>query len=59
MNQRTYSWIGIRAIALLEEKNEEKNLVRLLKPHAREASEGLAHFTLTAQQKYQNICRKE
>lgn len=40
MNQRTHSWIAIRAIALLEVENEETNLVRLLKPHAREASVG-------------------
>ena len=40
MNQRTHSWIAIRAIALLEDKNEERNLVRLLKPHVREASVG-------------------
>jgi hypothetical protein len=40
MNQRTHSWIAIRAIALLEDKKIEKNLVKLLKPHAREASVG-------------------
>jgi hypothetical protein len=40
MNQRTHSWIAIRAIALLEDENAEKNLVKLLKPHAREASVG-------------------
>lgn len=40
MNQRTHSWIAIRAIALLEDENEERNLVRLLKPHARKASVG-------------------
>ncbi len=40
MNQRTHSWIAIRAIALLENENKEKNLVELLKPHAREASVG-------------------
>jgi hypothetical protein len=40
MNQRTHSWIAIRAIALLEDENGEKNLVKLLRPHAREASVG-------------------
>lgn len=40
MNQRTHSWIAIRAIALLEDENVEKNLVKLLRPHAREASVG-------------------
>jgi hypothetical protein len=40
MNQRTHSWIAIRAIALLEDENKEKNLVKLLRPHAREASVG-------------------
>jgi hypothetical protein len=40
MNQRTHSWIAIRAIALLEDENRERNLVRLLKPHARKASVG-------------------
>ncbi len=40
MDQQTHSWIAIRAIALLEEKNETPNLVRLLKPHARQASVG-------------------
>ena len=40
MNQRTHAWIAIRAIALLEDEDEEKNLVKLLKPHARKASVG-------------------
>jgi hypothetical protein len=40
MNQQTHSWIAIRAIALLEDENDEKNLVKLLRPHAREASVG-------------------
>ena len=40
MNQRTHSWIAIRAIALLEDENKERKLVRLLKPHARKASVG-------------------
>ncbi len=40
MNQRTHSWIAIRAIALLENENHSKGLVDLLKPHARTASVG-------------------
>jgi|GEM_PF-938426 len=40
MNQRTHSWIAIRAIALLEDENSEPNLVKLLKPFVREASVG-------------------
>ena len=40
MNQRTHSWIAIRAIALLEDENKERDLVTFLKPHAREASVG-------------------
>lgn len=40
MDQRTHSWIAIRAIALLEDENEERNLVSLLKPHASKASVG-------------------
>lgn len=40
MNQRTHSWIAIRAIALLEDENHSKRLVDLLKPHARTASVG-------------------
>lgn len=40
MDQLTHSWIAIRAIALLEDENKEKNLVSLLKPHARKASVG-------------------
>jgi hypothetical protein len=40
VNQRTHSWIAVRAIALLEDENEERNLVKLLKPHARQASVG-------------------
>lgn len=40
MNQRTHSWIAIRAIALLEDEGEKKNLVKLLKPHARKATVG-------------------
>ena len=40
MNQKTHTWIAIRAIALLEDEAHEENLVKLLKPHAREASVG-------------------
>lgn len=40
MNQRTHSWIAIRAVALLEDVSKEKNLVKLLKPHVRLASVG-------------------
>jgi hypothetical protein len=40
MNQRTHSWIAIRAIALLEEEDKKSNLVKLLKPHTRKASVG-------------------
>lgn len=40
MNQRTHSWIAIRAIALMEENGNEPELVQLLKPHARKASVG-------------------
>lgn len=40
MNERTHAWIGIRAIALLEDNGLEKGLVTLLKPHARKASVG-------------------
>ncbi len=40
MNQRTHSWIAIRAIALLKDENKEKNLVELLSPYVREASVG-------------------
>ena len=43
MDQRTHAWIAIRAIAFLEDENKEtreKNLVKLLLPHARKASIG-------------------
>lgn len=40
MDERTHSWIAIRAIALLEDENKEENLVSLLKPHACKASVG-------------------
>jgi len=40
VNQRTHSWIAVRAIALLEDEGASKNLVKLLKPHARMATVG-------------------
>jgi len=40
LKQRTHTWLAIRAIALLEEENEVPGLVRLLKPHIREAAIG-------------------
>jgi len=40
MDQRTHSWIAIRAIALLEDEDKKSNLVALLKPHVKEATVG-------------------
>ena len=40
MKQRTHTWLALRAIALLEDEGETPNLVRLLKPHVREAAIG-------------------
>lgn len=40
MNQRTHAWIAIRTIALLEDSEKEKDLVKLLKPHAGKAAIG-------------------
>lgn len=40
MDQRTHAWIAIRAIGLLEEEGTNKELVRLLRPHAKHASVG-------------------
>ncbi len=40
MDERTHSWIAIRAIALLEDKQEAPNLVKLLKPAMKKASVG-------------------
>lgn len=40
MKQGTHAWIAIRAIRLLESVNQVPNLIKLLKPHAREASIG-------------------
>jgi hypothetical protein len=40
MNQRTHSWIAIRAIALLADEDQEKNLIELLVPYAQKATVG-------------------
>lgn len=40
MDQRTHAWIAVRAIALLEDENDNSPLVRLLKPHARTTAIG-------------------
>ncbi|MHC4435454.1 MAG: hypothetical protein ACYTBS_26795 [Planctomycetota bacterium] len=40
MNQRTHAWIAVRTIALLEDSGKDKNLVKLLKPHAAKAAIG-------------------
>jgi hypothetical protein len=40
MNQRTHSWIAIRAIALLEDEDKNRSMVKLLKPCVRMASVG-------------------
>ncbi|MCF8041519.1 MAG: hypothetical protein K9K65_09100 [Desulfarculaceae bacterium] len=40
MNQRTHAWIAIRAIKLLESENKVPQLIKLLKPHAKEAAIG-------------------
>ncbi len=40
MDQRTHAWIAIRAIALLEDGGESKDLVKLIKPHAAKAAIG-------------------
>lgn len=40
MNQRTHAWIAVRTIALLEDGKKDKNLVKLLKPHAGKAAIG-------------------
>lgn len=40
MNQRTHAWIAVRTIALLEDSGKNKNLVKLLKPHAGKAAIG-------------------
>jgi hypothetical protein len=40
MDQRTHSWIAIRAVALLEEEKKNKNMVDLFAPHIGRASVG-------------------
>ncbi|MEA5114340.1 MAG: hypothetical protein VB050_09945 [Geobacteraceae bacterium] len=40
MEERTHSWIAIRALALLEDLGIEKQLVALLKPHVGKSSVG-------------------
>ncbi len=40
MEERTHSWIAIRALALLEDLGIEKKLVALLKPHVGKSSVG-------------------
>ncbi len=40
MKQPTHAWIAVRAIALLDDEKAEKNLVKLLRPHARKAAIG-------------------
>ncbi|MCB2191430.1 MAG: hypothetical protein KQI62_07690 [Deltaproteobacteria bacterium] len=40
MDQRTHAWIAIRAISLLESENKVPQLIKLLKPHAKEAAIG-------------------
>jgi hypothetical protein len=40
MDQPTHAWIALRAIALLDAEKKSKNLVALLKPHAKKAAIG-------------------
>lgn len=40
MDQRTHTWLAIRAVALLDDANETPGLVRLLKPHVKSAAIG-------------------
>ena len=40
MDQRTHAWIAVRTIALLEDSGQNKDLVKLLKPHAGKAAIG-------------------
>ena len=40
MKQRTHTWLALRAIALLEDEGKAPNLVKLLKPHAKDAAIG-------------------
>src|SRR5512147_3009988 len=40
MNQRTHAWIAVRAIALLADQDQNKEMVKMLSPHARRAAIG-------------------
>jgi hypothetical protein len=40
MNQRTHTWLAIRAVALLEDAGVASGLVSMLKPHVQNASVG-------------------
>ena len=40
MDQRTHTWLAIRAVALLEDANEAPGLVKILKPHVKSAAIG-------------------
>ena len=40
MNQRTHAWLAIRAVALLEERKKNRQLVKLLKPHVQTTAIG-------------------
>lgn len=40
MNQRTHTWLAIRAIALLDDFKKPSGLIKLLKPHAKSAAIG-------------------
>lgn len=40
MKQRTHTWLALRAIALLEDEGKTRDLVKLLKPYAKNAAIG-------------------
>ena len=40
MDQRTHTWLAIRTVALLDDANETPGLVRLLRPHVKNAAIG-------------------
>lgn len=40
MEQRAHAWITVRAVALLEDEDKKSPLVKMLKPHIREAAIG-------------------
>jgi hypothetical protein len=40
MDQRTHTWLAIRAVALLDDANETPGLVKILKPHVKSAAIG-------------------